>query len=916
MTVASRALAAVLLLLAVQGCTRLHAASAPAPQQAKAPEKKGPFASWDSTLKDSRRIDGYFITHLKRDNTLYIELRPEQFNREFGLGMHLSHGIGDYDLHQGLPLTDLQLVHFARAGDQVRLVRRNPRFTSDSASPMRTSQEGNVGNSTVAVFKIESENDTTKAVLINATPFIASDYADISTALKFEWDKKPGTFDKDRSYVGHVMGFPRNVEIDGELTFDAAEPPPRGSDALSDYRWLPVGVRYSLIALPENPMRPRIADDRVGQFLEAVEDFSRDRQPDPYLRYVDRWRLEKKDHSKAVSDPVQPIVYYIDRSVPMQYRQYVREGILGWNRAFEAAGISNAIVVKDAPDDTTWSAEDMRYSTVRWTAAHRMGYAIGPSTTDPRTGEILNADILISWEFVRAWQNEYDRLSGPQAWKAEIFPALNSRSRLPAALAARECVAEASMGHQLAVQYAFLTGLGTLAPGEPMPEKYIGDALRWVVMHEVGHTLGLRHNFKSSTGTPYDRLNDTTFTHRNGLTLSVMDYPPVNVAIDPKRQGDYFGKVVGSYDLWAIRYAYAPVYQQASPPTSGDGVLPTSGMPVSRTEDEAIALRHIAAEAAEPLHTYGTDEDNWLGPFAVDPLSNAGDLGSEPVAYARDRIALIQYVQPRLQTRLIADGEGYQRLRNATTSLLFERLNALLPVTKTVGGLYTARDHNGDPNGRAPFVPVPAAKQREAVKLIVDGAFAAGAMKLDPDRLNHLAPNRWAHFDLGDSFNGPVDYPVHDIVAGLQGALLDELLAPPRLRRIVDNTARMPNGEPAYTVGELFETLTSAIWSELGTGGQRLRNVDSFRRNLQRTYIGRFTQMLMPSHDSATAGGAAPLSDAPEDARALARYELTRLSRRLAAAQSSPALDLETRAHFAESKVRIDRALTAISLAQ
>src|SRR5689334_55550 len=244
MSVASRALSAVFFLLALEGCARLHAGSAPTPQQARAPEKKGPFASWDSTLKDTRRIDGYFVTHLKRDNTLYIELTPDQLNREFGLGMHFSHGIGDYDLNQGLPLTDLQLVHFARSGDQVRLVRRNPRFTADSASPMRTSQEGNTGNSIVAVFKIESENDGSKAILINATPFIVSDYADITTALKFEWDKKPGTFDKDRSYVGRVMGFPRNVEIDAELTYDAAEPPPRGADALSDYRWVPIGVRY------------------------------------------------------------------------------------------------------------------------------------------------------------------------------------------------------------------------------------------------------------------------------------------------------------------------------------------------------------------------------------------------------------------------------------------------------------------------------------------------------------------------------------------------------------------------------------------------------------------------------------------------------------------------------------------------
>lgn len=905
--------------LLLAACIRVYTTPTPAPtetQAAKAPDKKGPFAPWDSVVKDTRRNDGYFVTYLKRDNTLYVELRPNQLNKDFGLGLHFSHGIGDYDLHQGLPLSDLQLVRFVRAGDQVRLVRLNPRFTADSGSPMRTSLDGNIGNSTVAVFKIESENDTSKAVLINVTPFIASDYGDVGTLLKFEWDKKPATFDKDRSYVGRVMGFPRNVEIDAELTFGAAEVPPGGSDALSDYRWVPVGVRYSLIALPERPMRPRLADDRVGQFLEAVEDFSRDRQPDPYVRYVDRWRLEKKDHSKPVSDPVQPIVYYIDRSVPVQYRAYVREGILAWNRAFEAAGISNAIIVKDAPDDTTWSAEDMRYSTVRWTAAHRMGYAIGPSEADPRTGEILNADILISSEFVRGWVNTYDRLASPQAWLGEISPTLGAMPHMPAALQARLCLAEAGMMHQMGVQYAFLSGLGVVAPGEPLPESYIEDALREVVMHEVGHTLGLRHNFKASSGIPYDRLNDTSFTHRNGLTLSVMDYAPVNVAIDPKQQGDYYSKNVGTYDLWAIRYAYAPVYQEAGePPRLGNGVvmLQASGTPVLTPAAEEPALRRIAAEAAEPLHAYGTDEDNWLGPFAVDPLSNAWELGSEPTAYAHDRIALIDKVQPRLESRLVASGDGYQRLRGATNALLYERLTALLPVTKAVGGLYVARDHKGDPRGRSPFMPVPAEKQRESVKLIVDGAFAESAFKFDPERLNHLAPNRWMHFDMFDGLV-PVDYPLHDIVGGVQEVLLDELLAPPRLRRLVDNTVRTPAGEQPYTIGELFQTLGTAIWSELGAGAQKPRNVDSFRRNLQRAYLDQLIAILIPSKSAAVEGpfGATVNIDPPEDARALARYELTRLSERLAAAAPvMPTLDLETRAHFAESKAKIDRALAA-----
>ena len=911
----------LLLPFALAGCTKIYTLPAPVEPHpttaaAKTPAKKGPFAPWDSALKDTRRIDGYFTTHLKRDNTLFVELQPQQLDRDFGLGLHFSRGIGDYDLLQGLPLSDLQLVRFKRVGDQVRLVRYNPRFVADSGSPMRTSLEGNIGNSTVAVFKIESENDSTKAILIDVTSFIASDYADIATQLKFEWDKKPANFDKEKSYVGHVMGFPRNVEIDAELTFSAPEPPPDGADAVSDYRWTPVGVRYSFIALPEHPMRPRLADDRVGQFVEAVEDFSRDRQADPYVRYVDRWRLEKKDHSKAVSDPVQPIVYYVDRSVPLQYRPYVREAILAWNRAFEAAGISNAIVVKDAPDDTTWSAEDMRYSTVRWTAAHRMGYAIGPSEADPRTGEILNADILISSEFVRGWLNTYQRLASPQAWVNEIAPTLGMASHLPPALRARLCFAQAGVAHQLGVQYAFLAGQGLLAPGEPLPEQFLGDAMRELIMHEVGHTLGLRHNFKASSAIPYDRLNDTSFTHRNGLTLSVMDYAPVNVALDPKQQGDYYSKSVGTYDLWAIKYAYAPIYQEPgdAPRVSAEQVMLQAGrMPVNSTAAEEPALRRIASEAAQPLHAYGTDEDNWLGPYAVDPLSNAWELGSEPTMYARTRIALINKVQPQLESRLVASGDGYQRLRGATTSLLYERLTALLPVTKTVGGLYVARDHKGDPNERVPLVPVPAAKQRDAVKLIVDGVFAEGAFKIDADRLNHLAPNRWMHFDMFDGLT-PVDYPVHDIVGGIQDVLLRELLAPPRLRRLVDNSVRTPKGDSPYTIGELFETLTGAIWSELGTGAQRPRDVDSFRRNLQRSHLEQLIDLMIPRRAAGGQGGpfGRGLGEPPEDARSLARYELTRLSERLAAANANAgALDLETRAHLAESKAKIDKALGA-----
>ena len=888
-------------------------ASAAAGAAARRPDEKGPFAPWDTVLKDTRAIDGYFKTYLKRDNTLFLELRPDQFEKEFGLVMHRSRGVGDFDLHRGLPLSDTHLLRFRRVGDKVMLVRMNPRFTAAAGSPMLESAEGNVGNSIVAALKIESEHKDSKALLVNMTPFLVSDYADQGAWFRLVFERKPVGLDQNRSYVGKVMGFPKNLEIDAELTFQMGEEPPGGAITLSDYRSIPVGVRYSFFALPERPLTPRLGDERVGHFMDAVRDFSRDRKESDYVRFVNRWRLEKKNHNVPLSEPVQPIVYYIDRSVPMEYRQYVKEGIEAWNKAFEAAGFKNAIVAREAPADSTWSAEDIRYSTVRWTAAHRMGYAIGPSQTDPRTGEILNADVLISREFVRGWVRDWQEMAGPESMtgmqqlksvpggpEAGIFYAMQSEQRLrellPPSIAQRVCIAALGKAHQMNVQFAMLAGMGVLAPGQPVPESYIGDALRDLIMHEVGHTLGLRHNFKASSAIPYDRMNDTAYTRKHGLTLSVMEYGAVNVSPDPSKQGHFVNTEVGDYDVWAIKYAYAPVYEEA-----GDGKEPryaAFGTPVTTTMAEERSLRRIAAEAAEPMHAFATDEDTHLGSWSVDPLSSTWDISSDPLRFATDRATIVRRVVPKLESRLIAEGEGYNRMRIALGALMSERLSAMLPVTKTVGGMYTARDHKGDPKGRAPFTPVPAAKQREAVKLIVDNAFDEDAFKFEPEVLNKLAPNRWSDWSTGFTMN--LDYPVHDIVVAHQSVLVNELLHPQRLRRMLDNSVRMPRGTESYTAGEMFQTLTKAIWSELGDGS-RPREVASFRRNLQRVYAERLTDLLVSTRLQPS-----------EDARSLARLELSELSAALGrAATPARALDRETRAHFAESKARIDRALAA-----
>ena len=876
-------------------------------------EDDDPFEDWDETLEDTKKIEGFLTLHQKEDNTLYAELPPDQLGQNFGLVMHISQGAGVLNLHDGLPLSSTRLMRFQRVGPKVHLVHRNVRFRADEG-PMRTSLQENTAHSVVRSFDIVSKHDSTGHLLVNLTDFLVSDYARVGDRTRFYFNNQPPLLQNDKSYVRHVRGFPDNVEIDAALTYEGPSAPLVGGEALPDYRAIPVGVRYSLFRLPEDQMQRRPADDRVGYFINATKDFSRDQQDRPYLRYVQRWRLAPSDTAAyrrgELVAPEEPIVYYIDRTVPERYRPHVRDGIEAWNEAFEEAGYKNAVVAKVAPDDSSWSAEDIRYSTVRWTAAHQMGYAIGPSQTDPRTGEILNADILISSSFVRGWKQTYDNLlpdAGRRASSARMEAPLRRtpaalRRMFPSRLARRACWAERNKAHQLGLQRAVLAARGDLAPGGTLPPEYLGGAIKDLVMHEVGHTLGLRHNFKASSGIPSDELHDTSYTGEHGVSLSVMDYVPVNLAPDPADQGHYWNPGIGTYDEWAIRYGYMPIAEQPA-----DGPLTRDGPLADTLQDAEPGLNKIAAQSSDPLHTYGTDEDTWLGPYAVDPLTNAYELGSNPMAFAEARAEIVETVGPKLDDRLIQEGERYHRLREATTALIYERYRSLLPVTKTIGGLYVSRDHKGTPDARPPFRPVSAEKQENAVDLLIESAFAPDAFEFDPERLNKLAPERRAHW--GTSWSLRLDYPVHDMVHTVQAGLLSEMLHPARLQRMIDNQVRM---DTAYTPGALLQRMTDAIWQELGTAGDAPDPINSFRRNLQRTYVDRLTEIMLGTVSWITITvNAADQATAPEDVRSLARLELRTLSDRIDQVLTRYPLDRSTRAHLAETQARIDRALDA-----
>ncbi len=884
----------------VAGCTTINltpdgkqAIEKPAaakPSTSDAEKKKSPFKPLKEVLKDTKASQGLFKMHLHRDQKLFMEIKPDQLGKEFGMLMHFSKGAGVFNLHDGLYISDIRLMKFERIGDQVYLIHVNPRFTADEGSALQYSLSENTGHSVAHKFKIQSENASSKAVVIEVTPFFVSNYADLGEQLKFYYGQKPVSYDGGRSYLNKIMTFPKNVEVDVMLTYKSSSRPRSTSVGVSDYRSIPVGIRYSLIELPEDPMAFRYADDRVGHFGGAVRNFSKLTEKSSYVRHIDRWRLEPADldalKKGELVEPKKPIVYYIDHSVPKVYRQYVKEGVEAWNRAFEAAGFKNAIVAKEAPADSTWSAEDARYSSIIWTAAHSMGYAIGPSQTDPRTGEILNADILISSTFVSGWNQEYQSLIGEEGIMTRYLEAQEARQHMPAHMQDRMCLYEMGKAHQFGLMKLALASEGIIENVDQMPQKFLGDAIRDLVMHEVGHTLGLRHNFKGSSAIPYDRLNDTAYTREHGLTLSVMDYASTNIAVDSRKQGDFVNMTVGTYDKWAIQYAYKPILSEKN----GDPAL-------AGPDAEIAHLQKIASKGIDPLHAYNTDEDTHLGPMALDPSSNTWDLSSDPMRYAIDRAKLVERIQPRIEERLIAQGEGFQRLRGAVNGLVFEKYRSIVPVTKYVGGNYFYRDHKGDGSDRQPFTPVSAKQQRKAVEFLVDQAFSKGAFSVDAEMLNKMMPSRYSDWSVSRS--SVIDFPIHEQTLAIQRSLLNNLLDNGRLSRIINNAVRMPAGTEAYTLAELFETLTRAMFTELDGGDA----IDSFRRNLQRAYVQKLIAIMLNERPSPA------VRPAPEDARSLARYQLTELAKRVDFTLQKDGFDVTTRAHLLETSARIEQAM-------
>lgn len=831
-------------------------------------------------LKDATKLPG-LIPLYRKDDKLFAEFSDALLGKEFFVLTSISRGIGERSLLGGMSLGfgDDWVWQFRKVDDTLQVVRRNVRFFASKGSPESKAVDLAYTDSVLFSVKILGKGPS-GGHLIDLAPIFLTDLPRIASVL-------PGfSFARDRSNWARVKAFPDNVELEVAATYGSSGA--ATIDTVPDSRGVTINIRYSISLLPQSSYVPRLADDRVGYFITALKDFSQQVDEDRFVRYINRWQLEKADPKAAVSAPKKPIVFWIEKTVPFRYRPAIRRGIESWNEAFEKAGFANAIEVRQQPDVTDWDPEDVNYNTFRWITAGQ-SFAMGPSRVNPRTGQILDADIIFDADFLQFWRQQYETFT-PESIAAMTGggPGMASHVGHGAPGCCPGCAIFDGHARETALAATALAVASPKGLSEEEKEKLVTQGLTLVAMHELGHTLGLRHNFKGSAFRSLADFNDVDKTRASGGSTSVMDYIPVNIMPKGKTQGDYYAAKLGPYDLWAIEYGYKP-------------------LPGGSPEAERKELEKIASRSGEPELAYATDEDTeWGDP---DPFTNRFDLGSDPIEFAKSRAELVAQVMPGIVERMAAseeDGSGgrYERVRQAFGVLLSAHGQAMYNAARVVGGLSGSRSHRGDAAAKPPFTVVSAKKQRDAIELLAAEMFGTKPFSFPPELYNQLAASRWSHWGVSEVDRE--DYPVHDTILMWQDRVLGRLLDPLVLDRVRDNELKVPADEDVFTLAEMFETLSKSVMAEVtstepGDYSARKPAVPSLRRGLQRAFVTRLAGITM--------GGGAGNADA----KALAADQLRSIAAGIDGllAKEDVKLDTASRAHLADLRDRITKVLEA-----
>ena len=872
------------------------AASSPATPTAARPTLPTPGAAppFATVVREARRIEGP-LTLWQKDDKVWIELLPSQLGKPFFLSPKIKSGIGEAFVLGGLmayPVNGAggpQVVEFVRVHNTIRMQARNTDVTAKTGTPEARAVENAYSHSLLGAAPVASlPHPDRKSVLVEANALFLNDLLGVGMMLQ-RGLRQGYSLDRSNSVITEVRAnevatiietqshfFTGSVAMAG-MGLPPGAPTPLVPRYLPDARSLMVGLHYSLAPMPDTPMTPRKADPRLGLFTSTVIDFSDDLQMSPRQRYVNRWRLEKKDPAAEMSDPVKPITFWIDRNVPLVYRETVRAAILEWNKAFEKVGISNAIKVEQQADDAKFDTLDFGYPSVRWMLnADPVFGAIGPSQVDPRSGEILDADIAFEGMSARSVRTLRAQVLPSGSANASLDTPLSfaqpffapADTQMPAEFA--RCMHGTLAAEQLGYALDVMEARGEMDPDSPIARQFVQDYVKDSIMHEVGHALGLRHNFRASRAYSEAQLADPEFTRAHGTAGSVMEYNAVNLPLPGKTGGMPFHTALGPYDYWAVEYAYKPMPVGSTPAT------------------ERAELQRIAARSSEPSLAFGTDEDNFFG---LDPETIQLDLGNDPLAFASKRLAIARDLFKRQESRQLPPDRDYAVLRRSIGFAISDATRAIGVLVRQIGGVRTLRDYPG--SGREPLQPLAAQAQREALDLISKSVLAPEGLNLTPALQRRLAPD---YLDRAEG-GGATDFSVPQRLLDLQRAVLNYLMSDVIATRLLDSVGKFDKPGDAFKLSELHDRLSHDVWSELDTPA----TISGARRDLQRDHVNRLALAVVRP----TGGGRA---DVRGQMREQARALLARLDTTLRQRKN---LDTETRAHLADSADTLRQALAA-----
>lgn len=726
-----------------------------AQQEAPAKKKKPTeIKKYKEVITAKAKSDsGLFVVHQVAES-YYYEVPFNLLEKDMLLVSRIAKipaGLGGGYLNAGSK-TNEQVVRWSRVNNSIHLKSISFNSVANDSLPIFQSVSDNNYAPVLAAFKIMAFNKDSNAAVIQVNDLFLKDIEAISgipSYLRKQYQVK--RLDATRSFINRMQSYPENVEVRHDMTYAAGKPP-----SASRTGTISMQMSQSMYLLPEQPMQPRLFDKRVGWFTTSQIDYGSEALKSDKKTYINRWRLEPKDPEAyargELVEPVKPIVYYLDPATPEKWRPYFRQGIEDWQTAFEAAGFKNAIVAKDAPtkeEDPDWSAEDARYSTVRYVATTTRN-AMGPSVSDPRSGEIIESDIVWYHNHLRSYRNRYLLETG----------AANPKAR----------------------------SLNT-------PEAEIGEMMRMVISHEIGHALGLPHNMKASYAYPTDSLRSPSFTNKWGLASTLMDYTRYNYVAQPGDGDVRWVRMLGPYDSYAINWGYR--------------YIPAAN---SAAAEKPTLNKWINEKAGDPVYLFG-------GRNSYDPSSQTESVGDDPIKASTYGLSNLKIVAKNLNQWTATPDEGYEDLRELYRELLGVWSRYIGHVVTNVGGVYEellTTNQDGEV-----YTHLSKTEQQKALKWLNANVFVSPDWLIQADIVKNISPS------------GSVEQ-----IQKLQAAQLRNLLSKRRLERMIDNEAL--NGSSAYALADMLSDLRKGLWSEAQSG----RKTDAYRRNIQRAHIIRLGQLM------------------------------------------------------------------------